>query len=275
MRGDFHIHTIYSDGALSVKGIVKRAQDEELDIIAITDHDFVGGAIEASEMDLPNLRILIGLELSTYYKGESVHILGYFPNAESTAKIQELLEEQRKNRVIRAGKIKELLYKHYGIKLDLTELLKRSTITRGSICQELIKQDCGYTREEIFRHILGDGCPAYVPSSKVETLDGIKAIKESGGVPVLAHPVLLKKVKVEEIIALGVEGLEAIYPRNKKSDEKRLKKIARKNNLLITAGSDFHDYYDGSHGNIGDIFLDEENIKALLNKVFGDNNECS
>lgn len=270
MRGDFHIHTTFSDGALSVNGILNKAYEKELDIIAITDHDCLDGSFMAYNNNDKKVKIIIGLELSTYEKDESVHILGYFPSIEKADKLNELLKKIRESRVERAEKIKDLLFLHFGIKLDLAPLYERSSITRGSIAREMIKQNCGYTKEEIFQKMISPGCPCYVKVNKLSTEEGIKKILECDGIPILAHPVLLKKANIYDIIKYGVKGIEAIYPLNKKSDEKRFKKLAKKYNLLITAGSDFHDYGDNKHGNIGSTVLDDESINKLVKAIYGE-----
>ena len=80
MKADLHIHTKYSDGIYSVQEIINLAKARNLDVIAITDHDVLKGALEAQAYQNDDLRIIIGMELSTEYNDESIHILGYFPD---------------------------------------------------------------------------------------------------------------------------------------------------------------------------------------------------
>ena len=78
MKGDFHIHTTYSDGSLTVDEILKEAESK-LDYFAITDHDSVEGAKEAYlKVKDYNVKLILGVEISTYLNNESIHILGYF-----------------------------------------------------------------------------------------------------------------------------------------------------------------------------------------------------
>src|SRR5688572_3288100 len=45
---DLHVHTMYSyDGTASVSSVLRRAKEINLDVIAITDHDEIAGALEA------------------------------------------------------------------------------------------------------------------------------------------------------------------------------------------------------------------------------------
>ena len=64
---DLHIHTIYSyDGTASVPAVLKRAKQVGLDILAITDHDEIQGALKALEM-APNygIEVIPGIEITT------------------------------------------------------------------------------------------------------------------------------------------------------------------------------------------------------------------
>lgn len=78
-KGDFHIHTKYSDGQLTPKEVVNLAEKEFVDIIAVTDHNNTDGVDEAiEEGNKTGVRVIPGIELSTRFKNKRVHILGYF-----------------------------------------------------------------------------------------------------------------------------------------------------------------------------------------------------
>lgn len=80
-KGDFHIHSTASDGELKPGEIVLLAKERHLDIIALTDHNSVSGNNEAIKVGkIHGVRVIPGIELSTRYKGNKVHILGYFYN---------------------------------------------------------------------------------------------------------------------------------------------------------------------------------------------------
>lgn len=267
MRGDFHIHTIYSDGALSVEEVLKEAS-KSLDIISITDHDGLTGAKKAIEIaDKYSIKVILGVEFSTEYLGESVHILGYFKNDSDLKELEEVLEKQRINRIKRCQDIAELLKRYFKIELDVTPLLRLHSITRGNIASEIISQGYDYTKKEIFERMLGDNCPAYIPSTKITTPEAIEILKRAKATIVLAHPVLLKKNSYKELIAMGLDGLEAIYPANLSTDTKRFKYYAKQKGLVFTAGSDFHDFDDYKHGNIGSIYLSGEELDLFIKKV--------
>lgn len=265
--GDFHMHTIHSDGVNTVSEVMRFAKEANLDYISITDHDSLSGSIEASLIESDDLKVIYGIEMSSYMNDESIHILGYFNSIDDTYELQNFLDGQLQKRVERALKIRDLLKEHFNIEISKELLLSVKSITRGHIARCIKLAGYNYTKEDIFKHMLGDGCKAYLPSTKLSTRQAINILKKAGAVVVIAHPVLIKKNDIEEIISYGVDGLEAIYPLNKDSDTTRLLGLARKHNLLVTAGSDFHAYEDYKHGNIGSVRLKGEDLTKFLKKV--------
>lgn len=271
MKADLHMHTTYSDGRLKLEEVINNAINNGLQFISITDHDTLKGSIEAyfDKDKYHNINIIFGVELSTYNNDESVHVLGYF-NSERIVDVidfERYLEGQRKVRNERAFKIKEALLEHFRIDLNWDFADGMISITRGTIANEIINQGYNYSRKEIFEKMIGEGCPAYFPSTKLSTKHGIKLIQNYGGIAVLAHPTLLKNNSVEDLIKLGFDGIEAIYPLNRGNDEKIFRNIAKKNNLIITAGSDFHAYYDNKHGQIGDVSITGIDLEKFLKRI--------
>ncbi|GAB6169525.1 PHP domain-containing protein [Clostridium carnis] len=73
------MHTKSSDGEYSAFEVVKMAKDNDLDIIAITDHNNTDSIDEAKKAgEILGVKVLPGIELSTRYNGKKIHILGYF-----------------------------------------------------------------------------------------------------------------------------------------------------------------------------------------------------
>ncbi len=193
-KADLHGHTVNSDGELTVLEIIEEAKNKGLDIYAITDHDCFKGADEAyflSKNSDIGINIIYGIELSTYRNSESVHILGYFKDRIENTPLNELLINQSRLRKERAYKMFDLLEEKFGIVLDRNEIESRPSMTRGTMANLIIDAGYKYTKGEIFSKLIGVGCPCYLPSSKLETKEGIMIIKESGGIAVLANPCLL------------------------------------------------------------------------------------
>lgn len=268
MKADLHSHTNYSDGKYSPEELLDYAINNNLDIISITDHDTFSGVKEAVKLK-KNIRVILGIELSTYSNDESVHILGYFKNLDNVEKMEPILENLILKRKSRAVEMLDRLEEYFNIKLDRSFIDNVQSITRGTISKEIIKQGYPYSSREIFTKMIGDDCPAYLPSTKMDTKFGIKLIQDAGGLAVLAHPMLLKKNNPIDIVNLGVDGIETIYP-NHSDKENIYRKIAKDYNLFVTGGTDFHYFNDGRHGNIGQTFLTNEDLNIFLEKL----NEC-
>ncbi len=66
-RGDLHTHTLHSDASWNVAELLAAAQEQELDFIALTDHNTVSGLTEMASSATPDLLTLGGQELTTFY----------------------------------------------------------------------------------------------------------------------------------------------------------------------------------------------------------------
>lgn len=266
-RADLHIHSIHSDGSKNLSELIERAKRNNVDMIAITDHDSIGIINDISGNE--DIRIIIGTEYSTMYNGENVHLLGYYFNNKPSENIINYLKELEEERVVRAKEILNRLDKFFDIKLDLDEL---NNFAKGSIGRphiaKLISKYYGIGIEDVFRKMLGDDCPCFIPSSEQDLVSTIKYIKENNGVAVIAHPIHYNNTTIEEFIKLGIDGIECFYPEHKKKYTKKLIKYANNNNLIITGGSDYHDDKKfKKHGDIGEAVIEDEYIKLFLERL--------
>lgn len=260
MRVDLHNHTIYSDGIDDINSLAKKAIENNVDIFAITDHDTING-LKHIPSELEN-KIILGVELSTKYNGEHVHIVGLFKNRKIGKDIIDYSANFLQKRVDRAvlmmNKIKEI----YGLKIDLNSLLVNSngkSITRGNMLRNIMQAN-NMSMEEAAFYISNDS-KAYIPASKMHPKDGIKLLHDSNAIAILAHPTLLKKETFKEVIEMGFDGIEAYYPLNKEDEADFYKAEAAKRCMFISAGSDCHG--DKSHANIGTSCLNEEEFSKI------------
>ncbi len=257
MKADLHMHSVYSDGTNTVEELVLRAKEKQLTHIALTDHDSVAGVEEFCNLcKKNNITAIKGIELSTYHNQESVHILGYFLG-EIPEYIIEYSKDQFASRHKRAKQYCENLEKIYGLKMDYNKIKDtKGMITRGNLSY-LLMQDNEVTEEEC-RKFLDKDSPAYIEAAKLCTKDGIELLKKCNSIVVLAHPTLLKKTNISEIVDLGIDGIEGYYPLNKENQHQEYIDIAKENNLMITAGSDYHGKIDKSHKDMGTVYLTEK-----------------
>lgn len=240
--------------------------------MALSDHDTIKGINEAQkEGKKLDVKVIPAIELSTQYKNESIHILGYFKNDKCENKeLDKKLEEMHNYRIMRAKKMAENLKKYFGIEIDFENMLKKITgnIARPHIARAVLDAGYNYSFQYVFDNLIGTQSPAYVPNTRLSIEDGIKLLKKSNAVVVLAHPVLIKKSSIDEMLKFDFDGIEAIYPRNSKEDTIKFKSKAKEYKKFITAGSDFHGISgDTKHGDIGCVSLNENGIKNFLNEL--------
>ncbi len=267
MKIDLHNHTSFSDGLYSPKELIKIAEQKKVDIFALTDHDSVFGCDEIQEYSKNSkVKVINGMELSTDYKGKSVHIVCLFENNIVPDKLREFSLNKKVEREKRAIKMMEKIRDIYGLKIDLEELFKGSEIiTRANMLYNIAKYN-NMTHKEAEVYINNDS-KAYIPSTKLSTEDGIKLVKECGCLTILAHPCLLPREYVEEIVKFGVDGIEVRYPKNQNDDESYFSSLADKYNLIKSAGSDFHGDSGTKHAMIGTSTLNEEEFKIIKERL--------
>lgn len=271
--GDFHLHTRASDGRLSSEELLVLCKNEGLDIIAITDHDNTfgidSGLAAGSEL---GVKVVPGIELSTRYNDENIHILGYFrDNSYKSSLFQKYLKDIQDYRIHRAKKIVDNLDVLFNIKLDFEKLLLHShgIIARPHIAKEIMASGYDYDFKYIFEHFIGNNSPAYVPNKEISIQEGLDVLKSVNALTSLAHPILIKKSPIEEILKYDFDCIEAIYPLNKKEEEDHFIDLAKVHNKIITAGSDYHglEKEDKKHGYIGKYPLTGSYLENFLNEL--------
>lgn len=276
LRVDLHVHSIRSDGTYSPRELVDYAMEKGLAAFALTDHDTVDGLEEAisyagqlrqercpalqesrlsengSSGDVPKRscpvpEVIPGIEFSTEYQGQDVHIVGLYINHHDhffRARLQEFVD----SRTARNHKMCRLL-QEAGIQISYEALQKEfpdAVITRAHYAKYMLNH--GYIKSipEAFARYIGDHCPMFVPREKVTPVQAVELILGAGGIPVLAHPILyhMSDSRLDALTAelknAGLIGIEAIYSTYKPHEERQIRALAKKYDLRISGGSDFH-----------------------------------
>lgn len=265
---DMHVHTTASDGSLNIKEIISLAMKIGLEGIAITDHDTIGaleeGVTLGKELNYP---IIPGIELSTEANNKEFHILGYFVDFNEYW-FQEKLHELQNARINRIIKIVDQL-KKLGYDVNVKEILELSgsgSVGRPHVAQILHRKGYFTYPQEAFQQLIGRGGKAYVPRYKMAPTEAVNLIKKAGGIPVLAHPGLTKADElIIPLINLGLMGIEVFHPDHKVNDEIKYLNIARKYNLLVTGGSDFHGMLGGNRSSLGTKYVSAAIWQQMLN----------
>jgi 3',5'-nucleoside bisphosphate phosphatase len=278
---DLHIHSNASDGTFSPREILCKAERIGLKAISITDHDTLSGVVEALDAGIPeSIRFLTGVEISAGLPPDfeflgNCHLLGYGidPEDPGLAKTLGILRKARKTRNPRI--IKKLNALHIDITME--EVLADAAheqAGRPHIAKTMTRKCIVSSINEAFDKYLSRGRPAYVDKYRIEFAEAIRIIRDSGGIPVLAHPFLLNhkslsvfKGLITALRDMGLMGIEVYYPGHPPEVSARFADIARRLDLLITGGTDFHgkltpDIHMGMGK--GDLFVPYELYEKLI-----------
>lgn len=247
---DLHAHSTASDGSLAPALIVQLAHERGLSALALTDHDTVAGVAEAAE-EARRLGIdfLPGIEISAEYPHPgTMHLLGYGVDSESPAlrDLTKTLLEGRDNRNPKIiAKLNEL-----GVHISMDEVEAQSggnVIGRPHIAAILLRKGYVNSIKQAFDKYLAPGGLAYFDKERLSPKRALEMIRESGGVPVLAHPVQLRTENgaqlervVKDLMDLGLQGMEVIHSDHDAKLIARFTAMADCFGLLKTGGSDFH-----------------------------------
>ncbi|ABW67307.1 PHP domain-containing protein [Desulfosudis oleivorans] len=253
-RIDLHVHSTASDGTLTPLEIVKKSEQAGLAALSITDHDTVAGCRPVLEAALPaSLKFLTGVEISAAYPAScslsgSLHVLGYDIDIHDTA-LNHGLERLQTARNQRTPKILEQLNR-LGMDISMAETAAFAgggQVGRAHIAQAMKARGVVRSIREAFDRYLGKNKPAYVDKERIPCDRAIALIRQAGGVAVLAHPFLVDtpddkalESLVSTLVDMGMQGIEALYPQHTKKQTAFYKDLARRYNLLITGGTDFH-----------------------------------
>lgn len=264
MRCDLHLHSTASDGAYSPSQLVKMALAKGLGAISLTDHDSTEGidlALQAAR-GTP-LEVIPGVEISAEAGSQEAHILGYYIDHHHKP-LLERLRAIRDFRRHRAWKMIERL-KDLGMPLSrerVAEIAGEGSIGRPHIARAMMEKGYVSSTSEAFVNYIGRNGPAYVPRYKITPREATQMILESGGLPVLAHPLEVLGL-LPELVAAGLVGLEAYYGQYSPEQGQDLAHWAKEYGLIATGGSDFHGKGILETPDLGGLWIPEEVVPQL------------
>jgi len=240
---DLHVHTCHSDGTYTPEQLVKESIKRGVSALAIVDHDTTGAISEAlAQAQGTDLEIIPGIELTAQHENQEIHILGYFLDYQNKELLEKLKLVQL-NRIERVYKIIENL-EGIGLKLNpetVFSISGQATVGRMHIARALVQDGLVGSTAEAFRKYIGDKSPAYVLGFRLSVFEAIKLIHAACGVAVLAHPYMLyNDTLIAEFASYGLDGLEVYYPEHSQAMVNFYLDLAKKLDLLVTGGTDFH-----------------------------------
>jgi hypothetical protein len=260
-----HIHTkTGSDGNLSIEEVFEEAANRNVDLMSITDHDFVGCQERAIALAREHsISYITGVELNVAFlyvdNSVSLDFLGYQYDV-GNQKLINKLQLLREHREARAGQILEKLNAEFdkeNIERFTEEDIKNirdsvdGAFGRPHIANYLVEKGIVRDKQEAFdRYLVRCDVPKY-PLSLAEAS---RLIRNAGGILVHAHPndpngtslaSITPDLKeqtniIEEHMLQYIDGIECWHSRNDEETTAHYIGFAKRHGLIITGGSDCH-----------------------------------
>lgn len=245
-RVDLHIHSNCSDGSDTVKELLEKIKQENLEIFAITDHDTIEGC---REMEQYSNNFIHGVELTCQAEDIKCHILGYGCDI-NNEKLLELIEKGKKLRRIKLETRVKYLKEKWNIELtqdELDWLYSRKSVVKTHFANILVNRGLAEDTVSAMKKYIDD---CKTPNTRFNIKEAVKALNAADAIIVWAHPLggegekhLTEEEflpKLEIMKNYGIQGLECYYSRYTEQEENFLVNCAKRNNLLISGGSDYH-----------------------------------
>ncbi len=257
---DLHFHSTYSDGKLAVPELAALIKQKKLEYCALADHNTIDGIRELITcLDGSGIKVIPATELTAKYNDNEVHILAYDFDIDVVA---EILKER--NEIVRRKKIQEM---EAAIKLSRKEGL---AVTHGlvpsekqpvsltvalDICANSVNQDLFLKRhgkqfipEDLYYEYQAPGKSCAVERSGVTIQWLVQKFKGVAQDLVIAHPFVsvsvvtkpLDETEIDNLLKIGVTGIEVYHDSTSNEQIDLLKKIVRERAIHYTGGSDFH-----------------------------------
>jgi len=254
-----------SDGWLTPEGAVEDANRAGIAAISIADHDSMRGveaAIFAGKKC--GVEVIPGVELSSGFEDQELHILGYFTDWRDKWLQDKLLtiQEARVDRAKRIlGRLRDL---NINVSYNVVVIIAGGAVGRPHIARALL--DRGYVRtvQEAFEKYLGISRPAYVEKYPLSPAEAIRMIQRVGGISALAHPTFARVDEVlPELVDQGLEAIEAYHSKHDAAATMHFEELAKKYDLLIVGGSDAH----GREVPVGAVRIPYEFVEKLKEEL--------
>lgn len=245
---DLHAHSTVSDGLLTPAELVQYAANSGVRVLALTDHDDIGGLAEARyAATQQRIHLINGVEISVSWNKRTLHIVGLNINPDDEV-LKSALAAVRAGRVERAQKMSQGLEKVgiYGAFEAASEYARDSILTRMHFARFLVEKNYAKDTKSVFKKFLVKGKPGYVEHEWMSLESAVSLIKNSGGVAVLAHPgrYEIKRTSMllllEEFRALGGEAIEVVTGSHTPAQYVEYAKYAQLFGLKASQGSDYH-----------------------------------
>ncbi len=265
---DLHTHSRCSDGHDAPTALVRKAANHDIRVLSVTDHDTVAAWHEVQQAAAQcGIRAVAGTELSVTVDDDEVHLLayGFDPEHPGLREHFDAFVEARDERM------REMVGRLQAAGIDIAEddvpQDDARAIGRPHVAAALVAVGAVDTAQEAFDRYLTPGTPGFVPKPPVPAEDALTLVHDAGGIGVLAHPGHWTPSRhVVSLIRAGLDGIEIVHPSHDDHLRGYYRRLAERNDLLQTGGSDYHGRTDQTDrlGRFGLSRGEWERVQAAL-----------
>ena len=264
MLVDLHLHTSCSDGVWAPERLYREIRARRLEWFCVSDHDNLNAYPVPRDL-VP--RVIPGVEVDSHHAGHTAHLLAYGVSDTASPLLRALAEQLR----ARAERMNAMIARcnELGLNVCLADVhaqsVGSSSLGRPHLARALFAKGLVNSVQDAFDRFLADEGSGYVALDRLPSEKAVELIHASGGVAIVAHPKRLRNPEdLEELVALGADGIEVFHPTADADDQASFMRFATERDLLITGGTDFHAPVTGRE--LG-ITLDPVAIERLLEKI--------
>ena len=270
---DLHLHTVASDGTVSIDEQARRAKAAGLSCIAVTDHDVISPDLTKRVQPISGVDVITGVEIKADFDGVTGEILGYFVDRQHEG-LRAFLEGMETARVERMTEMIARCRRELGIEIGLADVraVAEGNLGRPHLARVLVQKGAAEDFSDAFNRLLGRGRPCYAPIEKQGFRDVIEFVHQAGGVASLPHPCLMRiddwPAFLTTLADAGLDGIEVFYPymgivRDLSINPHLMETMAAERGFLLTGGSDDHGP-DSTKTSIGQIRVPYARVEALI-----------
>lgn len=246
---DLHMHSTASDGTDTPEQLLEKVRKAGIQTFSLTDHDSIDGCTVLETIVPDDISFILGVEFSCITSAGKCHILGYGYQADAPSMAQAL-EAGRTLRLAKLARRLEHLKEVHHIcfsEEELSWLYRLNSPGKPHLAELIMKRGRAATRTEAIKNYI-DGCKG--GDDRIDAKIAMDGIFGAAGISVWAHPLGgegEKHVSQEEfetqlnvLLELGIQGMECYYSRYTSEEVAFLLEQARRHDLLISGGSDYH-----------------------------------
>jgi predicted metal-dependent phosphoesterase TrpH len=270
-KSEIHMHSIFSDGEFSPAQLIDIAQKNDVTLLSLTDHDTFGGIPDfLKSAEGTGIEAFPGIEITVKFHDFNIHLLAYFKDYESI--VPELLNRVKDMTETRERRMRELIERvndvipkkfRDSIEFDNVKKAAEGVLARPHLAREMVRLGIVSSSNKAFERYL---VKYNVQRENLDVAKAISLVRQSKGVPVMAHPgersyslICPEKgrkkenapVLVEELKEMGLLGLECHYPyQERMGTVQYFIDLANEFDLIVTGSRDFHGFYNHQRVNI-------------------------